>query len=205
MARKVKTKAKAKPFNKPAALRAMAKSPKPAAAKPSAKAAAAHTNGVDLQRAVEQFLYAQAEILDDRRWDDWLALFTSDGRYWMPVTQDQKEWDGVPNIFNEDIHIMEMRARRVVHPRAHSQKPPMRLSHVVSNIVVEKDDPRTGQVVTRAKFYAAEFRRDNVRHFAGSYRHTLTRDGKGGFKIKLQRVDLVNAEGPYEYVLQYWL
>jgi hypothetical protein len=60
-------------------------------------------------------------------------------------------------------------------------------------------------VMTRAKFYAAEFRRDNVRHFAGSYRHTLTRDGKGGFKIKLQRVDLVNAEGPYEYVLQYWL
>jgi len=200
MARKVKAKAKAKPAakSKPAA-----KPHTTAAAKP--RAAAAHTNGVDTQRAVEQFLYSQAEILDDRRWDDWLALFTPDGRYWMPVTQDQKEWDGVPNIFNEDIHIMEMRARRVVHPRAHSQKPPMRLSHVVSNVVVEKDDPRTGEVVTRAKFYAAEFRRDNVRHFAGSYRHTLKRDGNGGFKIKLQRVDLVNAEGPYEYVLQYWL
>ncbi|HEY5608636.1 MAG TPA: aromatic-ring-hydroxylating dioxygenase subunit beta [Alphaproteobacteria bacterium] len=200
MARKVKAKAKAKPAakSKPAA-----KPRTTAAAKP--RAAAAHTNGVDTQRAVEQFLYSQAEILDDRRWDDWLALFTPDGRYWMPVTQDQKEWDGVPNIFNEDIHIMEMRARRVVHPRAHSQKPPMRLSHVVSNVVVEKDDPRTGEVVTRAKFYAAEFRRDNVRHFAGSYRHTLKRDGNGGFKIKLQRVDLVNAEGPYEYVLQYWL
>ena len=200
MARKVKAKAKAKPAakSKPAA-----KPRTTAAAKP--RAAAAHTNGVDTQRAVEQFLFSQAEILDDRRWDDWLALFTPDGRYWMPVTQDQKEWDGVPNIFNEDIHIMEMRARRVVHPRAHSQKPPMRLSHVVSNVVVEKDDPRTGEVVTRAKFYAAEFRRDNVRHFAGSYRHTLKRDGNGGFKIKLQRVDLVNAEGPYEYVLQYWL
>jgi len=200
MARKVKAKAKAKPAAKS---KPVAKPRTTAAAKP--RAAAAHTNGVDTQRAVEQFLYSQAEILDDRRWDDWLALFTPDGRYWMPVTQDQKEWDGVPNIFNEDIHIMEMRARRVVHPRAHSQKPPMRLSHVVSNVVVEKDDPRTGEVVTRAKFYAAEFRRDNVRHFAGSYRHTLKRDGNGGFKIKLQRVDLVNAEGPYEYVLQYWL
>ena len=200
MARKVKAKAKAK---RAAKSKPAAKPRTTAAAKP--RAAAAHTNGVDTQRAVEQFLYSQAEILDDRRWDDWLALFTPDGRYWMPVTQDQKEWDGVPNIFNEDIHIMEMRARRVVHPRAHSQKPPMRLSHVVSNVVVEKDDPRTGEVVTRAKFYAAEFRRDNVRHFAGSYRHTLKRDGNGGFKIKLQRVDLVNAEGPYEYVLQYWL
>lgn len=203
MARKVqKTKAKAKPFNKPAALRAMAKSRAPAAATPRA-AAAKPANGRDTQRAVEQFLYAQAEILDGSRWDEWLGLFTPDGRYWMPVTQDQTEWDGVPSIFNEDIHIMEMRAKRVTHPRAHSQKPPMRLSHVVSNVVIEKDT--ANEVVARSKFYAAEFRRDNVRHFAGSYRHTLKRDGNGGFKIKLQRVDLLNGEGPYEYVLQYWL
>jgi len=196
MARKVrKTKVKAKTAAKPAAKRAPAR----------AAAAAKHANGVDTQRQVEQFLYRQAEILDDCRWDDWLALFTPDGRYWMPVTRDQNQWDGVPNIFNEDIFIMEMRARRVVHPHAHSQHPPMRLSHVVSNVVVEKDDPRTGEVLARSKFYAAEFRRDNVRHFAGTYRHTLKRDGNGGFKIKLQRVDLVNAEGPYEYVLQYWL
>jgi 3-phenylpropionate/cinnamic acid dioxygenase small subunit len=196
MARKVqKAKPKAKPKAKGAAKRA--------AARPRATAAARHTNGVDTQRAVEQFLYRQAEILDGCRWDDWLGLFTDDGRYWMPVTQDQKEWDGVPNIFNEDIHIMEMRARRVVHPHAHSQKPPTRLSHVVSNVVIEKDSP--AEVVARSKFYAAEFRRDNVRHFAGSYRHTLQRDRNGGFKIKLQRVDLVNGEGPYEYVLQYWL
>jgi 3-phenylpropionate/cinnamic acid dioxygenase small subunit len=179
---------------------------RPVAAKKNA-AVATHPagNGFDTLRAVEQFLFRQSDILDGCRWDEWLDLFTPDGRYWMPVTRDQQAWDGVPNIFNEDIHIMEMRARRVVHPHAHSQQPPMRLSHVVSNIVIEKDDKRTGEVVARSKFYAAEFRRDNVRHFAGSYRHTLQRDKNGGFKIKLQRVDLVNGEGPYEYVLQYWL
>ena len=62
--------------------------------------------GGDTQRAVEQFLYRQAEILDDRRWDEWLDLFAEDGRYWMPATETQTTGDGVPNIFYEDCNLM---------------------------------------------------------------------------------------------------
>jgi hypothetical protein len=49
-----------------------------------------------------------------------------------------------------------------------------------------------------------ELRRDELRHFAGAYRHQLKRT-KDGLKIKLQRVDMVNAQAPYEYVLQVWV
>ena len=38
-----------------------------------------------LQREIEDFFYGQAELLDTRRFDDWLALFTDDARYWMPM------------------------------------------------------------------------------------------------------------------------
>jgi len=38
-----------------------------------------------LQREVEEFLYQEAELLDARRFDEWLALFTDDARYWMPM------------------------------------------------------------------------------------------------------------------------
>ena len=158
----------------------------------------------DTQRAVEQFLYRQAEILDDRRWDVWLDLFTEDGRYWMPASEAQTTGDGVPNIFYEDRNLMKVRIKRVTHPRAHSQHPPNRTSHVVSNVVIEEADPATGDLVARSKFYAVEFRNDLLRHFAGKYRHDLAKI-EDGYRIKLQRVDLVNAEGPYEYVLQYWL
>ena len=60
--------------------------------------------GVSLktQHKAEQFLYRQAEILDDRIWDDWLALFTAEGHYWMPATPEQTEGEGQPNIFYED-------------------------------------------------------------------------------------------------------
>ena len=50
-----------------------------------------------------------------------------------------------------------------------------------------------------------ELRRDAVRHFGGSYRHTLVRDAGGALRIRLQRVDLFNSQAPFDYVLQIWV
>ena len=158
----------------------------------------------DTLRAVERFLYRQAEILDDRLWDEWLALFSEGGIYWMPVTEDQETGDGVPNIFYEDINLMKVRIGRVTHPRAHSQNPPNRTSHVVGNVIIEHEDRESGEVVVRSKFHATEFYNDAIRVFAGKYLHRLKK-GESGYQIQLQRVDMVNAEGPYDYVLQTWI
>ena len=49
-----------------------------------------------------------------------------------------------------------------------------------------------------------EMRRDDIRHFAGSYFHKLKKT-KSGYKIKLQRVDMTNAQAAYDYVLQVWV
>ena len=59
----------------------------------------------DTQREVEQLLYHQAEVLDERRWEEWLDLFTEDGIYWMPASPDQQTGEGQPNIFLSLIHI----------------------------------------------------------------------------------------------------
>lgn len=160
----------------------------------------------EVKLEIEEFLYRQAEILDDKRWDEWLGLFTEDGIYWVPVTEDQTadKAEGVPNIFYEDLDLMRVRAKRVSHPRAWSQKPPHRTSHAVSSVIVESLDAKTGDVVVRSKFTMAEFRRDVTRHFAGKYRHELKKT-KDGYRIRHQRVDIVNSEGPWEYVLQTWV
>ncbi len=159
---------------------------------------------LETQHAVEQFLYRQAEILDGRDWDAWMALFTEDGRYWMPACEEQTTGDGQPSIFYEDRNIMEIRLRRVSDDRAWSQQPANRTSHVVSNVIIESVDAVSGELVVRSKFYVAEYRMDEMRYFAGRYRHDLTALGRG-YRIRLQRVDLVNAEGPFDYVLQTWL
>ena len=38
-----------------------------------------------LRLEIENFLYAEAELLDNRRYEEWLDLFTEDCHYWMPI------------------------------------------------------------------------------------------------------------------------
>ena len=156
----------------------------------------------DLQREVEQFRYAQSELLDTKRWQEWIDLFTPDGGYWMPPAPEYKTWEGQPAIFAEDRNLMTVRMNRVLHPDAWSQRPLWETNHVVSNVVIEKTSAK--EIVVRSRFHLMELRRDDVRHFAGSYKHHLKKT-KSGYAIKLQRVDMTNAQAAYDYVLQVWV
>jgi 3-phenylpropionate/cinnamic acid dioxygenase small subunit len=157
---------------------------------------------MDLQHEVEQFLYRQSELLDTKQWQPWIDLFTDDGVYWMPADPAHTHWDGVPAIFAEDKNLMNVRMKRVLHPDAWSQRPLWGTNHVVSNVMISKAEGAEIQV--RSRFHMMELRRDEVRHFAGSYSHQLQKT-KEGFRIKLQRVDMTNAQASYDYVLQVWV
>ena len=156
----------------------------------------------DVQQGVEQFLYRQSELLDAKQWDNWIELFTEDGIYWMPPDRSYKTWDGQPAIFAEDKNLMNVRMGRVQHPDAWSQRPLWETNHVVSNVVVDQIDG--DELHVRSRFHMMELRRDDVRHFAGSYQHHLVKTGNG-YRIKLQRVDMTNAQAAYHYVLQVWV
>lgn len=155
-----------------------------------------------LQREVETLLYRQAAMLDAKAWGQWCGLFSDSGIYWMPATPDQTDWEGEPSIFAEDGLLREVRMGRLQHPNAWSQAATWATNHLVGNVMIESAAPDRVEVYSR--FQMMELRRDDVRHFAGSYRHTLVRE-QGMLKIALQRVDLTNGQGLYEYVLQGWV
>ncbi len=155
-----------------------------------------------LQHRVEQFLYHQSELLDAKQWEAYIDLFAEDGVYWMPVNPEQTEWLDSPSIFAEDRQLMGIRFGRVTHPNAWSQAPEWGTSHIVSNVVIESQ--KGNEIQVRSRFHMTELRRDSLRHFAGTYRHTLV-STQDDFKIRLQRVDMLNARAPYEYVLQIWV
>lgn len=159
--------------------------------------------GADLLREVEQLLYRQAELLDDKHWQAWMDLFDEQGVYWMPVTPDQTEWEGSPSIFAEDRLMMEIRKGRVSHPNAWSQAPIWETNHLVSHVALESVNGDEIQV--RSRFHMMELRRDTVRHFGGRYQHTMVRGADGALRIRLQRVDLFNSQAPFDYVLQIWV
>jgi 3-phenylpropionate/cinnamic acid dioxygenase small subunit len=158
---------------------------------------------LELQHDIEQFLYRQAQLLDDRKWQGWIDLFAPEGIYWMPPDASYKTWEGQPAIFAEDKNLMLVRMGRVLHPDAWSQRPLWGTNHIVSNVSILKIS-KSGDLEVRSRFHMMELRRDDVRHFAGSYLHKLKKTGKG-YAIKLQRVDMTNAQAAYDYVLQVWV
>ncbi len=154
------------------------------------------------QREVELLLYRQAAMLDAKRWQEWIDLFADDGVYWVPAAPEQTDWLSQPSIFAEDKLLMEIRMGRLSHPNAWSQSAMWGTNHLVGNVVVEKDSG--GELQVYSRFQMMELRRDVVRHFGGTYRHTLVRTAHG-LRIRLQRVDLMNGQATYDYVLQAWV
>jgi 3-phenylpropionate/cinnamic acid dioxygenase small subunit len=163
-------------------------------------------NSVDIDagllRQVELLLTRQAVLLDARRWSDWMETFTEDGLYWMPAAPEQTDWASQPSIFAEDRLLMEVRANRLLHPNAWSQAAQWATHHLLGTTLVEQ--VQSGSVSTYTAFQMMEVRRDKVRHFGGSYRHHWVQQD-GQWKIRLQRVDMFNAQASYDYVIQAWI
>lgn len=156
----------------------------------------------ELQLRVHAYLSRQAALLDAKDWQGFIDCFDEEGVYWMPVELGQTDWETEPSIFAEDKLLMEVRMGRLLHPNAWSQAPMWGTNHLVSNVIIEQADDQSVQVYSR--FQMMEMRRDMVRHFGGTYRHTLARDDDT-FRIKLQRVDMMNGQATYDYVLQAWV
>jgi 3-phenylpropionate/cinnamic acid dioxygenase small subunit len=156
----------------------------------------------DLQQRVEQFLFYQAELLDTKSWQAYIDLFADEGVYWMPARPEQTEWLDSASIFAEDRQLMSVRMGRITHPNAWSQAPLWETNHVVGNVVIE--ELGESRIRVRSRFQVQELRRDQLRSLAGVYRHTLVRLEED-FKIELQRVDLMNAQAPFDYTIQAWV
>ena len=156
----------------------------------------------DLQREVELLLYRQAAMLDAKQWQRWIDLFTDDGIYWMPAAPEQTDWTREPSVFAEDRWLMDVRMGRLLHPNAWSQAPLWGTNHIVGNVIVES--VQGDEIRAYSRFQMMELRREAVRHFGGSYRHTLART-PAGLRIRLQRVDLMNVQAPFDYVIQAWV
>jgi benzoate/toluate 1,2-dioxygenase subunit beta len=87
---------------------------------------------------VEAFLCREARLIDDRLFDDWLALFAEECLYWVPIGEEDSELE--PSIVYDDRTRLEERVFRLNETRAYAQEPPSRTQHNVTNIEVEDQD-----------------------------------------------------------------
>src|SRR3954465_7240321 len=137
----------------------------------------------------ERFLLHEARLLDEARFDDWLAFFTPDGWDWGPSEPEQGNPHDTVSLIYDDRRLLETRVRRLASPRIYSQEPRSRTSRIIANILIENSHVDTCTV--RSKFVMIEYRRESQRLFAGTAFHHLGQAHRG-IRIAWERGDLGN-------------
>jgi p-cumate 2,3-dioxygenase subunit beta len=124
-----------------------------------------------VREMVEDFLYQEAALLDQWRLDEWLDLFTSDGRYLVPTT-DLPDGDPKKDLVFIDDDMVRLRARveRLKSRHAHREYPSSRTRRFITNIIIKVTE--NGIVVT-SSFLIYRFRMGESSPYVGWYEHKL--------------------------------
>ncbi len=152
-----------------------------------------------LRLDVEAFLYYEAELLDDRRFHDWIELFTDDARYRVPARENRltrpgavaEELESQNTYFDDDKKALRMRVERLYTGIAWSEAPPSRTRHLVSNVRVRASSPGGIDVSSNFTVYRTRLERDTDL-FAGQRDDLLVRTGDS-FRIARRTVILDQA------------
>ena len=141
---------------------------------------------------VEQFLFHEARLLDTHQLEAWLALFTDDATYWIPLEENQRDPYETSSIVHDDKTLLELRVKQARHPRAHARLPLARTVHQVGNVQILSEN--TSELKVASTLQVVEFRNEKQRIHGALVEHRL-RKVNDGYRIAHKRVDLVNSEG----------
>jgi len=140
-----------------------------------------------------EFVYHEARLIDEKRFDEWHELFADDALYWMPLTRDQPIGEAHTSLFYEDKLLLKVRIERLRHPNAFSQQQPSFCQHVLQRPTVESGDADAGPCVLRTPFLYVEAQLDQQLILAGTAYHHLQGDARG-WKIQMKKIELLNRE-----------
>ena len=138
--------------------------------------------------AVESFLYREARLMDESRYNEWLDLFTEDALYWIPSNHEDVDPQRHVSIVYAHRPQLEAQVARLETGNAHTQVPPSRMRRVVSNVEVEPGE--NGEILAHAVFSLTELRRGAQHSVAGRSSYRLRPEGDD-FRIAYKKVELV--------------
>lgn len=150
------------------------------------------STGMPVERwhQVQQFLFAEARLLDERRLQDWLAMFAADAEYWVPYAWGQQSPKDHVSLYYETKSLLGMRVDRLERELSALDTPMARTNHYLSNVTAQEAD---GEVNARAHLLFIEYRREEQRWFAARAAWRLRPQGES-FLIAAKRIDLLNAD-----------
>ncbi len=155
---------------------------------------------MELAHAAQAVIHQEGLLLDQQRWDDWLALFTEDARFWLPAWTDEHRLSASPET---ELSLMYCAARagledRVWRVRSNlsvASRPLPRTTHMVGSSVVSMAEG--GRLFVESSWTSHVFNlKQRAGHvFPGRYEHTLRQDG-AAWRIERKKVVLMNDTIP---------
>jgi 3-phenylpropionate/cinnamic acid dioxygenase small subunit len=160
-------------------------------------------------RSVEQFLYREERLLDERRFHDWLGLFADDVRYSMVARTNrypnssraiavldadrcgEKDFDDADEfgLFDEDIRSLAARVARLDTGMAWAEDPPSRTRRLITNVEIEADAPGA-ELTVRCNFIVYRSRGETEQDFYVGCREDRLRRVDNAWKIAERRMIL---------------
>jgi benzoate/toluate 1,2-dioxygenase subunit beta len=144
---------------------------------------------------VEQFLFHEAQLMDESRFDEWLALWGEPALYWVPSNRDEIDPRREISLIYDDSVRLQLRVARLKSGFAHAQEPRSRMRRLISNLEIEAASGN--EIIVHSNFILAELRRGKQDLFAGRTTHRL-RDEGGTLKMISKKVRLINNDEPID-------
>jgi 3-phenylpropionate/cinnamic acid dioxygenase small subunit len=154
-----------------------------------------------LKEEIEQFLYHEAELLDERRYEEWLELFAEDAQYFMPmrrnVPHDEPEREFTRagfdvNWFDEGKDTLTRRVKQILTGIHWAEEPPSRICHMISNVqvVIAPSGSASGEVTVKSRFLVYRNRVETETDFLVGKREDVLRRVNGGWQIARRKIIL---------------
>ncbi|MGQ7064759.1 MAG: aromatic-ring-hydroxylating dioxygenase subunit beta [Caulobacterales bacterium] len=146
-------------------------------------------------------LFAEGNALDERRWEDWLGLYTEDAVYWVPAWKNETETTGDPDselsmIYYESRAGLEDRVWRLKSGLSVASNPLRRTAHMLSHIQLAGEHESGDALVKASGCVHVYDPKRKVQHvFFGLYTYRL-RQGQEGWQIAGKTVRLLNDTIP---------
>lgn len=145
----------------------------------------------DLMHDVEQFLFHEARLADEHRYEEWEALWTDDAIYWVPANGADIDPEREMSIIYDNRSRIGVRVRQLLSGKRYTQDPRSSLRRIIGNIELlgrERDDIR---VAANAIVFESSQRGETI---WGSRNEYTLRSASDGFRLARKKVALVNSD-----------
>ena len=146
-------------------------------------------------RVLQNFIFFEAQLADESRWEDWEALLDDDMHYWVPINETEDPSGLDPSIINDNRSRLATRLRQLRTGTRHSQAPKSVMRRMLSNIVMERTGADSYKVA--ANFVVYEYQNQSTMQlnvWPGRVEYSLRRRD-GALKMFAKKVHLVLASG----------